>query len=239
MTDPNQPIRQRLRLTFAKKQPIKYIAHLDLALAWERALRRARIPMAYSQGFNPRPKMQFASGLPLGSTGQAELLDIVVSRPLDPADVLEAIRPKLPAGIVLHTVEEIPVKAPATQQLVREAEYRVTVETDRAANDLNQRIAALLAAEEIITARKRKKRIENINIRPWIHELRIESIAAGDVVFYMRLTAGQFGNLRPEHVLEALGLGENWASYDRTRLIMDDVPDDESAYEFEPEAEDA
>ncbi|GAB4423473.1 MAG: TIGR03936 family radical SAM-associated protein [Anaerolineae bacterium] len=223
MTDPNQPEnRQRLRLTFAKKRAVKYIAHLDLALAWERALRRAQLPLAYSQGFNPRPKMQFASGLPLGTTGSAEILDIVLNEPVDPAAALDQIRPKLPEGIGLSAVEEVPLKAPTLQNLLREAEYRVTVETDTPPDELERRIAALLAADEIIQQRQRKKRLESVNLRPWLHRLAIEQVDNGDVSLFMRLTAGQHGNLRPEAVLEALGLAECWADIERTRLIFEE-----------------
>ncbi len=222
MTDPNQPQnRQRLRLTFAKKRAIKYIAHLDLALAWERALRRAQLPLAYSQGFNPRPKMQFASGLPLGATGSAEILDIVLNEPADPAAVLAQIQPKLPEGIGLSGVEEVPLKAPTLQNLLRQAEYRVTVETDVPPEELKRRIAALLAADEVMQQRQRKKRLESYNLRPWLHQLAIERVENGDVVLFMRVTAGQHGNLRPEAVLEALELADCWAGIERTRLIFE------------------
>jgi len=74
--------RQRLRITFAKGETLKYISHLDLARAWERALRRAGVPLAYSQGFNPRPKMAFAAALPVGYTATAEMVDILLEKPL-------------------------------------------------------------------------------------------------------------------------------------------------------------
>lgn len=222
MTDPNQTKKYRLRLTFAKKEPIKYIAHLDLALAWERALRRAHIPLAYSQGFNPRPKMQFASGLPLGSTGQAEILDIIVNQPIDEDEALARIRPTLPRGITLHAVEEIPLKAPALQSRLRQADYRVTVETDLSEDVLRERIDHLLAAEKIIQTRKRRKRLEEFDLRPWLHELRLESVTDGDAHLWMRVTAGQFGNLRPEAVLKALDLADQWHHIERLHLIFED-----------------
>lgn len=225
MTDPNQAAKYRLRLTFSKKKTIKYISHLDLALAWERALRRAQIPLVYSQGFNPRPKLQVASGLPLGTAGRAEILDIIISNPISPEEALERIRPTLPAGIELHTVEATPLKSPSLQHLLRQAEYRVTVETELSAEAVTQRVNDLLAADEITQIRRRRKRDEEIDLRPWLHELRIEAIDDGEVQLHMRLTAGQFGNLRPEAVLEALDLADNWHSIERIKLIFeDDLP---------------
>jgi radical SAM-linked protein len=229
MTDPNQPEKYRLRLVFAKKKDVKYISHLDLALAWERALRRAQMPLAYSQGFNPRPKMQFASGLPLGSTGSAEILDIVLTEPLSPDEAQQRIAPKLPTGIGLQSVTEMPLKAPTLQNLLRQADYRVTVETDLLPDELNARIAELLAAEAIIQTRRRKKREEKFDLRPWLYQLGVESVAAGDAILHMRLAAGQHGNLRPEAVLAALGLAENWAQIERTALIFDSEAAQETA----------
>lgn len=222
MTDPNQPsANHRLRLNFAKKSPIKYISHLNLALLWERALRRARIPLAYSQGFNPRPKMQIASGLPLGTTGAAEILDIIVTQALDPAETLERIKATLPMGVALHSVKEVPLKSPPLQHLLRQAEYHVIVETDLPAKELTGRIQALLAADKIIQTRRRKKQEEEFDLRPWLHELRLESVVDNEAYLHMRLTAGQFGNLRPEAVLKALNLAGNWAEIERTGLIFD------------------
>lgn len=224
MTDPNQPApKYRLRLTFAKKEPIKYISHLDLALAWERALRRAKISLAYSAGFNPRPKMQVASGLPLGTMGRAEILDILVTQPLDPVVALERIRPMLPAGLALHSIEQVPLKAPALQDQLRQAEYEVVVETDLSPQTLQARIEALLVADKISQTRHRRKQAEKFDLRPWLHELSLLSTTEGEVCLHMRLTTGQFGNLRPESVLQALDLADNWASIERTKLIFTDT----------------
>jgi radical SAM-linked protein len=223
MTDPHQSQHYRLRLVFAKKKQIKYIGHLDLVLAWERALRRAQIPLAYSKGFNPRPKIQIASSLPLGATSSAEIMDIILTQPVSPMATLERIRSALPLGIELHSVEEVPLKAPTLQHLLRQAEYRVRVETDLSAEQLKERIIALLAAEKVIQTRRRKKRAEEIDLRAWLHELRLESSIDGEIYLQMRLAAGHLGNLRPEEILKAIGLGESWAEIERTRLIFEEV----------------
>jgi radical SAM-linked protein len=213
--------RYRWRLTYAKKQLLKYIAHLDLMLAWERALRRAQIPLAYSQGFNPRPKIQAASGLPVGTSGAAEIIDIITTAPLDPTDALARIRAALPVGIELHALEAAPLKTPALQQLLRQANYRVQVETELPPAELTRRIEALLAAGQLVQSRVRRQQAEEVDLRPWLHELRLETLAGGVAHVHMRLTAGQFGNLRPEAILDALGLGDHWAEIERTRLIFE------------------
>ena len=213
--------RHRLRLVFAKKAQVKYISHLDLALAWERALRRAQMPLAYSQGFNPRPKIQLASGLPVGTISRAEIMDIILIQPVDLAEAFEHINQALPAGMQLLSIEEVPLKAPTLQNLLSQAEYQVTVETDLPAGELAERIKKLLAADKIHLTRQRKQKKEDIDLRGWVYDLRLERVEAGQAVLWMLLAAGQHGNLRPELVLETLGLGESWAETERIRLLFE------------------
>jgi radical SAM-linked protein len=222
MTNANHPQSYRQRLIFAKKKEIKYIGHLDLMLAWERALRRAQIPLAYSQGFNPHPKIQIAASLPLGHTGAAEIMDIIVTHPLAPGEILERLRPALPMGLALHSVVEIPLKSPTLQHLLRQADYRVLVETDLPGDELNRRIETLLSAATLVQNRQRKKRAEIIDLRPWLYKLRLDISTGSEALLLMRLAAGPQGNLRPEEILKALDLADNWAEIERTRLIFEE-----------------
>jgi radical SAM-linked protein len=122
-------------------------------------------------------------------------MDIVLNQPVLPAEALERIRPALPVGIELHSVEEVPLKAPTLQHLLRQAEYRVLVETDLPAEQLQERVAALLEADKINLTRRRKKRTEEIDLRPWLYELQLESAGQGETHLCMRLAAGPLGNL--------------------------------------------
>ncbi|MFQ5614333.1 MAG: TIGR03936 family radical SAM-associated protein [Anaerolineae bacterium] len=212
----------RLRLTFSKGPQVKYISHLDLVRAWERAFRRAGLPLAYSKGFNPQARVQLASGLPLGYTGSAELMDILITEPMSPDAVLQRVRKTLPSGLELLRVEPVEAKSPALQHKLRQAEYRATVETDCPPDEIRRRIEALLAAGEVLQTRIRRKREETFDLRPLLHGLRLEATQPGEVVLWMRLSAGQFGNLRPDTVLEALGLGRDWAQIERICLIFDE-----------------
>jgi radical SAM-linked protein len=76
---------------FARQQLIRYISHLDMTRAWERMLRRARLPLAYSEGFNPRPRLAFAAPLPVGVLSLADIVEFVLSQPLEPELVLAAL----------------------------------------------------------------------------------------------------------------------------------------------------
>ena len=119
------PARQRLRILYAKGEAIKFISHQDEFRLWERTLRRAGLPLLYKQGFNPQPFIQFASPLGVGFTGLAEPLDIVLSPPAPPDEVRARLAAKLPPGVTLHSLEEIPLKAPALQGLLIGADYTI------------------------------------------------------------------------------------------------------------------
>lgn len=212
--------RQRLRATFAKRPELKYISHLDLALAWERALRRAGVPLAYSQGHNPRPRLQLASGLPLGYTGTAEVMDVILSEPMPPAEFIAGVRLALPEGLSLITVEEVALKSPSLQSALRQAVYRVLVESSLSADELTRRVTDLLAADQLEQQRSRKRRIETFDLRPLVKDVRLEAIGEGQAILQMRLSAGQRGNVRPDAVLAALGLADAYAQIERTKLLF-------------------
>jgi radical SAM-linked protein len=212
---------QRWRVTFAKGPQLKYISHLDLALAWERALRRAGMPLAYSQGFNPQARLQLASGLPLGYTSTAEIVDVILDEPFAAADFAARLRPALPPGLAVIAAEEVDLKSPALQSTLRQAEYRVTVETALPAGELAGRIAVLLAADRLEQQRVRKQRAETFDLRPLVDDVRLETAAGGRATFWMRLSAGNHGNVRPEAVLTALDLGEAYAQVERTKLLFE------------------
>lgn len=219
----------RLRVTFSKGGPLTYTSHLDLARVWERALRRARIPLAYSQGFNPRPKLQLAAALPLGHTGEAELLDVWLERPVAADRFARALGPVLPAGLAIGQVCLVDWQAPVLPTQVVAAEYQVTVEWGEPAESVADRITRLLAAPELECERRGKK----YDLRALVERLWLErcpepaegGVAEGEVVLGMQLAARQGATGRPEAVLEVLGMGGSFAHYHRRRLILMTVSD--------------
>jgi len=238
----------RLRITFAKGEAIKYTSHLDLARAWERALRRAGVGLAYSGGFNPRPKLQLAAALPLGHTGETEWLDVRLERPMPVEDFARVLVPVLPAGLTISQVRQVGLKEPALQTQVVAAEYRVTVEwhpefdfgelgravepSSRRAVEgcpelvekVEARIERVLAAAEL----EQERRGRRYDLRPLIERLWLERCpelvegraSGGDVVLGMQLAAREGATARPEAVLKALGMDGAFARYHRRRLIL-------------------
>lgn len=209
---------QRLRITFSKGEAIKYISHLDLARALERAFRRAELPLVYSQGFNPRPKFSIASALPVGVTGRAEVMDIWLSPPLDPREVVASLNAQLPPGLSVLEAREVALHLPALQAVMRWAEYRVVL--DQAEPGLAERIAALMAQPALPREQSHKGQVRQHDLRPLIAELAL--VPGEDTTLHMRLANGSQGTARVEEVLDALGLAGKACAVERVRLIWDE-----------------
>ena len=211
--------RHRYRITFSKGEPLKYTSHLDLMRVWERSMRRAGAPLAYSSGFNPRPKLQLAAALPLGHTGEAEWLDALLEEPVKADDLVQALVPALPYGLTVRQVHHVDLKEPALQTQIVSAEYRVTVEWDESPKDIRARIDRILAAPELMHERRGRQ----YDLRPLIEQLRLVRVDEGQIVLIMRLTARQGATARPEAVLQGLGMADTSPSYHRLRLLPADT----------------
>ena len=215
--------RQRLRITFAKGKPIKYISHLDLMRAWERALRRARVPLAYSEGFNPRPKISIAAPLPVGFTGRGEVMDVVLSRRTSPYNLIKRIKPHLPPGLETLSVEEVYLSLPSLQSQMRYAEYRVVVEIEETLAEMEKRVEEVLSAQSLPRQRERKGKVTEYDLRPLMDHLWIEGREGDACVLGMRLQSDSQATGRPDEVLEAMGLGDAPRSIERTRCLLGDT----------------
>jgi len=212
---------RRLRVVFAKAGPLQYISHLDLVRVWERTLRRAGLSVAYTQGFNPRVRMQLAAALPLGHVGEAELMDIWLAGAVSPAYFKARVAPVSPEGLYVQEVFPIPLNAGALPPQVISAEYRVWVPSAMMQpHTLLQAVARLLAASEWPAERRGR----SYDLRPLIERLVVgEEASDGEwQALDMRLAARPGATARPEAVLEALGLNSMPARYYRQRLILQD-----------------
>jgi radical SAM-linked protein len=214
------PVEQRIQITFGKVGALKYTGNLDVAKIWERVLRRARLPILYTQGFNTRPRIQLATALPLGITSECEILDVALREKLPSFDgVQERIMAVAPAGLRVFEIEEVPPQSPALQALVRRATYRIRFEDGIQRDRLQQAIDDILSRERIVKVRIRKNgRKSSADIRPLIYDLHIS--AEGDLIAH--LGAGERGNLQPANLLAEMGLGEAYTTIHRYELFMDE-----------------
>jgi radical SAM-linked protein len=215
---------QRLRLTFSKSGPARYIGHLDLTRTLERALRRARIPLAYTQGFNRRPRMSLAAALPLGYTSACELADIWLAEAMPPQQARAQMMANMAPGIEVHKVVEAPLSQPALQTLTTAAEYTATPGAVLDQETLQARVAALLTAvTHLHTPQPRgKSQAQPYDLRPLIHTLRLETAVAGGLQIHMRLALLPSQSGRPDEVLHALELDPLAAYVHRTRIVLAD-----------------
>jgi radical SAM-linked protein len=207
---------QRLRITFAKTAAMQYTGHLDLHKTWERTFRRARLPLAYSEGFNPHPKIQLGAALPLGFTSDCELVDAWLESPQDLEAARAALEAAAPPGLRLSDLREVPPRDPALQTQITAAEYRVTLPATMSAAALDERVAALLAAPEI----RRTRRQKDYDLRPLIEMLAHTVSDEGSHTLVMRLAAREGATGRPEEVAEALGWLPTSATYHRQKLFV-------------------
>ncbi len=220
MPDTGTPSLTRLRLTFATRRTLAHVSVLDLGRIWERSLRRAAVPLRYSQGFNPRPRMQFAAPLPTGCGGEAELLDIWLDEARTPAWLTAALEGKLPPDLHLRRVEAVSLDAPPLADLLRASHYRLLLRGVEAAS-AERAVEALLAREEMLRPRRGRRRDRMYDLRPLILELRVEPAEEPwDVALWMHLRAEVGATGRPDEVLTALGFDDLPRRCTRERLIL-------------------
>ena len=201
----------RIQITFSKQGPLRYTGHLDLHKLWERAARRAELPLAYSQGFHPQPKMNIAAALPLGFSSRCEVLDMRLEQDIPLDGLPEKLNNTMPEGIrVTHVAQVMNERAPALQTQVVSAEYEVTSKETGFGSDLTRKIDSVMETESIIRTRRNKK----YDLRPLIEELEL----AAENKLFMKLTAKEGATGRPEEVLDVLGIAFEETRIERTRL---------------------
>jgi radical SAM-linked protein len=202
---------QRIRIQYAKTEPLRYTGNLDIHKIWERTLRRARLPVAYSQGFHPQPRLNQACPLPLGITSQAEIIDVWLNIDSAPADLMPDLERALPPGIELKSIDVAELNAPALQTQTRSAVYSAELKIDISPEELSARIQQTLASPQL----PRQRRGKTYDLRPLIEDLRLENSR-----LVMQLAAREGATGRPEEVLDQLGLQPHQARLERTQLLF-------------------
>lgn len=190
----------RLRITFSKTEAMRYTGHLDLHRTWERTFRRARLPLAYSQGFHPQPRLNLACALPLGFTSDCEVLDAWLERDLLISDILAALEPSLPPGIVVNQIEVVDQHLPALQTQVQSADYEVVLL--ESPPDLDDRIACLVNAPSLPRVRRNK----SYDLRPLIENITRTDDSPDYPCLALRMSAREAATGRPEELLVELGI---------------------------------
>lgn len=206
---------QRVRLRYAKRGRLRFTSHRDFSRAFERAVVRARLPMAYSSGFHPHPRISYAGAAPTGSASEAEYLEIGLAQEVDPEEVRVALDAALPAG--LDVLEAATSPGGSLADLLEVSHWRLHVGASGAALDtaataaLDTAVERFLAADEVVVERMTKKGLRSFDCRAAVLALDVlppehEGGAALDVV----LRHGT-PSVRPDDVLTGLRETGGWS----------------------------
>jgi len=211
---------QRLRVKFSRGEELKYISHLDIMRLWQRALNRAGIALAYSEGFSPHPRMSLAAPLALGVTSAAELMDIVLAKFISPHAFTAAVGRQLPRGVAIDGVFNTPLTMPSLQSLLRLVEYTVGLSTDLTRPGIEAAVAGLLKKDSLPWQHQRDTGPHKYDLRALVDDLWLIDCRDGACNIGMRLRCDSSGSGRPEQVAAALGFTRYPDSIHRTRLIL-------------------
>ena len=210
------PALARYRITFGKTEAMRFTGHLDLHRTWERTFRRAGLPLAYSEGFNPHPKINIGAALPLGCLSRGDLIDAWLERELEPDEVAASLRGAAPPGIEIEAVTRLEATEPVLQGQIEASVYEVTLEGFPEPIEMSRRIEAMMASDHL----PRVRRDKTYDLRPLVEALEFHPDRS---LLRMRLSARQGAVGRPEEVLLSLGLDPARFVSTRVGLILSDA----------------
>jgi radical SAM-linked protein len=206
--------RQRLHVIFRKGDGARYLSHLDLMATLEFSIRRADLPVALSEGFNPRPKMSLILPLVLGHIGEREILEVTLRRRVEPGDLGHRLQAVLPSGITVLEVCEVPAEGKSAASRVRSATYRIDLPAP--VSDLADRVGTLMDREAVEVQEERAGATHRRDVRSLILSL----VAADAQTLRLQVTATGDGTVRPEHVLDLLALPRDGAAISREAIEL-------------------
>jgi radical SAM-linked protein len=163
--------RIKVRLRFVKLGKIRWTSHRDLARMWERALRRIDLPVAYTEGFSPRPRLSFGLALSTGHEGEAEYLDVELREAPDLTTLPAQLSEHLPVGIDVTAIAPLAAGSPSLQEDVTSCTWRIEVR-DLEPADADELVEAALAADELVITRTRKGKEVTDDLRPAVLAVR-------------------------------------------------------------------
>jgi len=193
----------KIRLKFEKGRSVMFISHLDVIRVFERAFRRANLPISYTKGFNPRPKMTFTPALPVGTTSCSEYMDCEFDEEILPRDVMIRLNNVLPIGIKILEAEVADNKLPLSS--LNAASYVVSIE-DGSNNEakLRNAIKEVENSKEIFIEKQSKSGAKQVNIIPLIYSIEVLESNSEGIKILMKLSIGQEGSISPSVIISVL-----------------------------------
>lgn len=208
----------KARIKFRKYGVMKFIGHLDVMRFFQKAMRRAEIPIAFTGGYSPHMIMSFANPLGVGLTSDGEYFDVELTEEIDMEEAVSRLNQVMVEGMEVVTM--VPVsedKKRTGMSIVAAADYVSTIQTGAFPEDWKERATGFLNQPEIMITKKTKKSEKEVDIKPLIYQFEIR----GDSVF-MQVATGSVENLKPEVVMQALcqylGVDTERVSFSHHRL---------------------
>ncbi len=210
----------KVRIKFRKYGVLKFIGHLDVMRFFQKMMRRAEIPIAFTGGYSPHMIMSFASPLGIGLTSDGEYVDIELSESIDSAEAVRRMNEVTVEGIEIVSFRQISEEKKATgMAIVAAADYLVFVRKGTMPTDWKEQFQEFLSRKEIRILKQTKRSEQEVDIRPWIYQAEIR----GEQI-YLQLAAGSVQNLKPDLVMEAFcrfcGMKEEDVVFSYHRLEM-------------------
>ena len=190
----------RVRVRYSKTGNLRFIGHIDTHALFERALRRTKLPVRYTQGFNKRIRLNLASALPLGFISSAEMLDFWLNEPVDAAVLRERFQNALPAEIRVLDLYPIDNSLPSLQASLLSSDYLISLPEELNENDFIDDFENLLAQDSIPLTRKEK----TVDVKPLIFDYAFNKDDSPNLTLKIKLSSTPSGNLRPDDLLKLL-----------------------------------
>lgn len=203
--NPQLPIVQRLRIRYAKRGRLRFTSHRDFGRAFERAVRRAQVPIAFSSGYTPHPKISYAGAAPTGAASEAEFLEIGLTEARDPEAVRVALDDALPPGI--DVVEVVTAREGGGSLADRlEASEWVIELRDTTPDEVHEAVEAFLAADQVDVERMTKRGMRTFDARAAVQSLSVGSSDTSGVAYAILtvVVRHQIPSVRPDDVLTGL-----------------------------------
>lgn len=213
----------KIRIKFRKYGSLRFIGHLDVMRFFQKVMRRAQIPIAFTAGYNPHMIMSFASPLGIGLTSDGEYFDIELAGSISSAEAVQRMNAVTVEGIEVVSFRQIAEEKKMTgMAIVAAADYLAGFRQEEGSgfpDSFRNQIDPFLRQEEIIVRKKTKRSEQDLNIRPLIYQMELRENG-----IFLRLAAGSAQNLKPELVVAALcdfaGIEERMGAFTWHRLEM-------------------
>lgn len=196
----------RLRIKYGKLESLKFLSHLEVARAFEKAFKRAEIPLGFTCGFSPHPKISYGSVLPVGVISDCEFMDIVLTEKLTEEELFKKINLFLPDGLIVFDLKYTGLNEPSLMDSIDTAVYQVTVRVtgqDFSLTLFKQKIEDFLIQEDIFVSRKKNKKISSFRLKDRLVNFNVLGLEDRLAVLNLTVQVGNKGNLKPEEAIKA------------------------------------